>query len=83
MSVNDGGPAFPYTTSDDKHYGGMSLRDFFAAHALQGLLANPHWVVALQVSVGGEAPQALIAIAFKHADAMLAQRATTSGKGSP
>jgi hypothetical protein len=50
---NDGGPAFPITSSAyDKdiadgndceivQFGmGMSIRDYFAAHALQGLLAN-------------------------------------------
>jgi len=49
----DGGPAFPITNSAyDKdiedgitegivHFGmGMSIRDYFAAHALQGLLSN-------------------------------------------
>ena len=38
---NTGGPAFPYGTA----YAGMTLRDYFAAKALQGLLVNetmPH-----------------------------------------
>lgn len=50
MEVNDGGPAFPevFTNFDpnasvpypDVHsYGGMSLRDYFAGQALQGMLA--------------------------------------------
>lgn len=41
----DGGSAFPQYVGMDENgdtvWGeGMSLRDFFAAHALQGLLAN-------------------------------------------
>jgi hypothetical protein len=38
--INDGGGAFPH--GDPTHGGdlGMTLRDYFAAAALQGLLAN-------------------------------------------
>lgn len=36
---NDGGPAFPIV-SDDLCATGMTLRDYFAAAALQGLLAS-------------------------------------------
>jgi hypothetical protein len=40
--ANDGGPAFPTDHSRDEHYtnitGGMSLRDYFAAQALPGVL---------------------------------------------
>jgi hypothetical protein len=44
---NDGGPAFPVTPTDrggqcaPTEYG-MTLRDYFAAKAMQGLLASPH-----------------------------------------
>lgn len=44
---NNGGPAFPCDELVDQ-YGnlhrseGMSLRDYFAAMALQGMLANQH-----------------------------------------
>ncbi len=41
--INDGGPAFP----DDRWQAGMTLRDYFAAAALQGLMAKldpeEHW----------------------------------------
>lgn len=47
MSVNDGGPAFPSEEIESLDTGsrrillkGMSLRDYFAAAALQGLLAS-------------------------------------------
>jgi hypothetical protein len=35
MTTNTGGPAFPYGTA----YAGMTLRDYFAAKAMQGLMA--------------------------------------------
>lgn len=35
-----GGPAFPIRTGDTT-YRGMSLRDYFALHALKCILANP------------------------------------------
>ena len=37
--INDGGPAFP-TPVGVQHNDGMTLRDYFAAAALQGLLAS-------------------------------------------
>jgi len=46
MSIEDGGPAFPRSETGDAEVGqidegapGMSLRDWFAGMALQGLLA--------------------------------------------
>lgn len=36
IEIDDGGPAFPSTDTS-----GMSLRDYFAAKAMQGMLANP------------------------------------------
>ena len=44
-SINDGGPAYP-TPAGVQHNDGMTLRDYFAAAALQGLIANgecPTW----------------------------------------
>jgi hypothetical protein len=40
--INDGGPAFPRTGSDGhtQPQSGMTLRDYFAAAALQGLMAK-------------------------------------------
>ena len=40
MSKVHGGPAFPYHGPDSQKTG-MTLRDYFAAHALTGLLAHP------------------------------------------
>ncbi len=38
---DDGGPAFPSLDADSNSFIGMSLRDYFAAKAMQGLLTNP------------------------------------------
>jgi hypothetical protein len=45
--------------------GGMELRDYFAAKALQGLLSNLEW---------GETPEEISIIAYNHADAMMKTR---------
>ena len=38
--VNNGGPAFPLYAPGERFYG-MTLRDYFAAKAMQGICANP------------------------------------------
>lgn len=73
--TGDGGPAFPTDHSTNSEYtsieGGMSLRDYFAAHALSGIIAS---LRETGVSVGGVvfAEEATTAYAF--ADAMLKER---------
>jgi len=65
-------PAFPNESNagniwNDK---GMSLRDYFAAKALQGLLANgEYWD-----DVGGTDSAKSAALAYCHADAMMKVR---------
>jgi len=54
------GPAFPCDIET-----GMSLRDYFAAKAMQALLGNPE--------IDGE-PIAYSQLAYKYADAMLKAR---------
>jgi len=58
---SDGGPAFPYESSTRD---GMSLRDYFAAKAMQGRLAVPG---AVDFAYDAE-------FAYQMADAMLAER---------
>jgi hypothetical protein len=65
-SPNDGGPAFPIV-SDDLCAPGMTLRDYFAAAALQGLLASSKDIIGMS-----EANYATAA--YLQADAMLAER---------
>jgi hypothetical protein len=67
--INDGGPAFPHTTQWDGitpaiNYHGISMRDYFAAAALQGILADG----------GGASWDDDAKNAFKAADAMLKAR---------
>jgi hypothetical protein len=58
---DDGGPAFPTNLSDD----GMSLRDYFAAKAMQSIMAD-----GKQYSGFDEIAE----YAYEVADAMLAER---------
>lgn len=48
MSKHTGGPAFPELgnvgyNSEWQNESGMTLRDYFAAKAIQGMLSNPEW----------------------------------------
>jgi len=58
-----GGPAFPPMHDPDKHASGMTLRDYFAAKAMQVFLANT------ETSFAADAKNA-----YAMADAMLAAR---------
>ena len=76
---NDGGPAFPrsagYSAPDGRpEYSngaqkGLSLRDYFAAAALQGLLACPS-----DATPNETWPTFLSELAYQYADAMLEAR---------
>ena len=81
MSAKDaGGPAFPVddlmaagiSRSDLNDggapaWGGMTLRDYFAAKAMAAFLANPH-------NVGTTGPKDISTAAWNMADHMLASR---------
>jgi hypothetical protein len=62
-TINDGGPAFP-TPAGIQHNDGLSLRDYFAAAAMQGILADG----------GGASWDDDAKNAFKAADSMLKAR---------
>ncbi len=68
MNKDYGGSAFPITS-----HGGMYLRDYFAAAALQGLCANSALCDALPND--GNVDRWIAEHATKLADAMLAERA--------
>lgn len=72
---NDGGPAFPVLESGgaglELTCTGMSLRDYFAGKALQGLLAGG------ARCEGGLARARLTDEAYGHADSMLISRGTS------
>lgn len=66
---NDGGPAFPTYESDREGHlyctgAGMTMRDYFAAKALQGLVTRP----------GGIDPRQDAEFAYMIADAMIRAR---------
>jgi hypothetical protein len=86
MSRNDGGPAFPlpegqvlhnpehgFVEAEDHaryHESGMSLRDYFAAKAMQGFSASPSMID----SNDSRAIAYVAAASYAMADAMLATR---------
>jgi len=71
--INDGGPAFPIKGGlSDYSFDGISIRDYFAAKAMQGLIAQAGGV-ALESSlrIGAE-------YAYAMADEMLKAREVQS-----
>lgn len=69
--IDDGGYAFPRAATETNNPNmffepqeGMTLRDYFAAAALQGILANPTEVSSATV----------VKASYEYADAMLAAR---------
>ena len=78
MATPDNPPAFPVSGYDDTHIQhsaeGMTLRDYFAAHALPSVLA--HYLVANGNGCAADhALRNVPVLAYKYADAMLAERA--------
>lgn len=65
MSAKDGGAAFPVTT-DRRDMAGMTLRDYFAAKAMQGDMASG--------DVSSNNFGFIAQRAYQMADAMLAER---------
>ena len=74
-NTNTGGPAFPYSAlqpggpmmyADSE---GMTLRDYFAAKAMQGILAGTHPIVKET-----EPLPTVARVAYAQADAMLKAR---------
>lgn len=72
MSDTYNPPAFPSERAG-LMYQGMTMRDYFAAAALQGMAAGAYWAENFNGSPSHMAPVAQMAYAA--ADAMLAERA--------
>ncbi len=70
-AVDGGGPAFPVCQAEDDFYG-MTLRDYFAAKAMQGILQTPCYFKPPDdfESVVEQLPS----MAYEIADAMLKER---------
>ena len=66
MSIkNNGGPAFPVPNLEsDPEFNGMTLRDYFAAKAMQNYICDDY------------TPDAIAKAAYEMADAMLKARET-------
>lgn len=76
---HDGGPAFPHlnrfvtaNTYEPISEGGMTLRDYFAAKAMQGYVSDEEW--RYDIDFDGTAR-----VAYAMADAMLAARNAKEG----
>lgn len=79
MSNDNSEPAFPIQASEYGGHGtcfGMSLRDYFAAKALQGVLANDNLLDLLGKDCESQADLQLklANAAYSQADAMIAAR---------
>lgn len=72
MSTKDGGPAFA-CASNHGYQGGMSLRDWFAGMALQGMLAHSTRYKP-RPGTSSNWHEAISEEAYQLADAMLAER---------
>ena len=67
-TIDNGGPAFPVGSGDMRDPVGMTLRDYFASKAMQGLLAQ-----SLGTALESD-PILGAQYAYRVADAMLAAR---------
>lgn len=67
-------PAFPLSTIDGFSCDGMSLRDYFAAKALQGMLSNGHSLTARESEEGQTVGEVMAKRVYAFADAMLKER---------
>ena len=71
--LNDGGPAFPRPTYVAFEAGGMSLRDWFAGHALAGM-AGEYRTAQMYTCEFDETCESIAKSAYELADAMLKAR---------
>ena len=76
MSKDDGDrPAFPSAYGTTNGNDGLTMRDYFAGHALAGLCANLEYIADAEMTYGDIAEKA-----YNQADAMIAAR---RGHGRP
>lgn len=77
--ISDGGPAFPVPLNPGQSWqgmapcDGMTLRDYFAAKAMQGFLSDAKFLSAMSKVTRPDAFE-LAGMAYKMADAMLRAR---------
>lgn len=75
-TINNGGPAFPIPGwKDDADFNGMTLRDYFAAKAMQAHIAASFPALAAAMQKDTDRNNEIIAMsAYETADAMLRAR---------
>jgi hypothetical protein len=73
MTKDTGGPAFP-TPAHNLQNDGMTLRDYFAAKAMQGLIAHEERAKQLGSHNLGDFDVRVAVCAYRYADAMLKVR---------
>ncbi|MDN7795872.1 hypothetical protein [Burkholderia vietnamiensis] len=77
--IKDGGPAFPIPLHEGQSYqghapcDGITVRDYFAAEALVGMLAYPG-CESRGSHHNNNTPDGVAAMAYEYADAMLRAR---------
>ena len=79
MIKDTGGPAFPYEERNMdgmpvKDYFGMTMRDYFAAKAMQGLISHEERAKQLGSHNLGDFDVRVAVCAYRYADAMLKAR---------
>jgi hypothetical protein len=62
--------AFPYNPQFNQEHNGMDLRDYFACHAMQGLLSNPK----LQEQILKQGQDWIIESSYAWANSMMKER---------
>ena len=70
-NTNTGGPAFPHETNSMTH-SGMTLRDYFAAKAMQGFVMDD--ALHKEASTAKEWLESIADASYEMADAMLKAR---------
>jgi hypothetical protein len=79
MTINDGGPAFPVNELDHvtgnicAQHVGLSLRDYFAAKAMTGIVASDEWHLDGQPADWVEVTDIAL-FSYQLADAMMKAR---------
>ena len=67
-------PAFPTGTGVTPYKSGMTLRDYFAAQAMQGLIAHEERAKQLSGANLGDFDERVAFAAYRYADAMMERR---------
>mgnify|MGYP000111971196 CR=1 FL=1 len=66
-------PAFPTQSNGGDIYGGVTVREHFAAMAMQGLLASCESQIVFQTHRDDGARNSIAELAVRHADLLLAE----------